>query len=352
MNTVRLGIVGCGVIGRHHITAAAADDGVDLVAVADLDESLASDAASKFDVPKTFSSGAKLIDDPEIDAVVLAVITGVRAPLAYRALRRGKHVLLEKPPAMNAGQIRRYMKLQGDRVVACCSSRYSFLDGAREARRVFESGALGEIRLVRCRGISSVAPHRADWQPPPWRVSHRLNGGGYLVNWGVYDLDYLMHVTAWALEPEIVLAQAWPIAPHLAKGRVATDSDAETHIALFIRCRNGTAIMFERGESVGMQTEDAWQITGERASLRLRMVPSGEGPVVALDTARADTGLETEVILEDPGESLEHTKPVGDFAAAIREGRPPQTDLRKALIIQKIVDAAYRSARNGRAVSL
>ena len=290
------------------------------------------------------------MDDPEIDAVVLAVITGIRAPLARRALRRGKHVLLEKPPAMNAAQIRRYMKLQGDRVVACCSSRLSFLDGDREARRVFESGILGEIRLVRCRGISAVTPVSGDRQPPPWRVSHKLNSGGYLVNWGVYDLDYLMHVTAWTLEPEVVLAQTWPIAPNLAKGRVAPDSDADTHAALFIRCRNGAVITFERGESVALQSEDTWQITGARGSLRLRMVSSGEGPVVALDTAHPETGVKTEVILQDPGKDIQHQMPVRDFAAAIREGHPPQTDLRKALVIQKIFDAVYRSARTGRAV--
>ena len=350
MKKIRLGVIGCGVIGRHHLAAAAGDSGIELTAVADLDEKLAADAAEKFDVPNVCGGGATLIDRPDVDAVVLAVITGVRAPLAYRALRRGKHVLLEKPPAMNAGQLRRIMKLQGGLVVGCCSSRLSFLDGAQAARRVVQRGDLGDIRLVRCRGISPVTARREGFQPPAWRVSRRLNSGGYLVNWGVYDLDYLMHVTGWTLEPETVLAQTWPIAPALAEGRVAPGSDAETHAAIFIRCRSGAAIMFERGEAVTMQGENTWQITGERGSLRLRMVLSGEGPVVTLDTANPETGLETKVILEDPGEDIQHSMPVRDFAAAIREKRPPHTDLRKALVIQKIFDAAYRSARSGRAV--
>jgi predicted dehydrogenase len=347
---IGLGIIGCGVIGRHHLTAASTDPGIELVAVADLDETLVSQAAEKFAVPRVYNDGASLIDDPEIDAVVLAVITGVRAPLAYRALRKGKHVLLEKPPALNAGQIRRYMKLQGDRVVACCSSRLSFLDGAVAARRVVENGNLGEIRIVRCRGIRAVAARNDGWQPPSWRVSHRLNGGGYLVNWGVYDFDYLMHVTGWKLEPEWVLAQTWPVAPALANGRVAPGSDAETHAAIFIRCSNGAVITLERGEAVAMEGENIWQITGDRGSLRLRMVPGGDGPVVTLDTAHPETGLSTEVILADPGADIQHQMPVRDFAAAIRERRSPHTDLRKALTIQKILDAAYRSSRIGRAV--
>jgi predicted dehydrogenase len=108
--------------------------------------------------------------------------------------------------------------------------------------------------------------------------------------------------------------------------------------------------MFERGEAVSMQGEDTWQITGEQGSLRLRMVPRGEGAVVTLDTANPETGLETSVVLEDPGEDVQHLMPVRDFAAAIREKRAPQTDLCKALVIQKIFDAVYRSARTGRAV--
>ena len=352
MGKLRFGIIGCGVIGHHHIAAAAAEEGIELVAVADLDERLASDAAAHYGISKTYGNGEKLIDDGAIDAVVLAVITGVRAPLAYRALRRGKHVLLEKPPAMNAGQIRRYMRLQGDRVVGCCSSRLSFLDGARAARRIFDRGDLGHIRIVRCRGIRAVSPRRENWTPPAWRVSHRLNSGGYLVNWGVYDLDYLMHVTGWTLEPETVLAQTWPIAPDLAAGRVAPGSDAETHVALTIRCRCGAVIMLERAESAAMQSEDTWQITGERGSLRLRMVPAGEGPIVTIDTADPVTGLQSEVVLKEPGGNIQHTMPVRDFAAAIRKGRPPQTDLRKALVMQKIFDAVYRSARTGRAVRI
>ena len=197
-----------------------------------------------------------------------------------------------------------------------------------------------------------MAPRRENWRPPAWRVSHRLNSGGYLVNWGVYDLDYLMHVTAWTLEPEVVLAQTWPVAPGLAGNRVAPGSDAETHAAIFIRCRNGAVILFERGESVAMQSENTWQITGEQGSLRLRMIPSGEDPVVTLDTAHPDAGLTTEVVLQDAGKDIQHEMPVRDFATAIREGRPPQTDLRKALVLQKIFDATYRSARSGRAVAI
>ena len=350
MKSVKIGIVGCGIIGRLHAAAAAQDPDIDLVALADLDQARARALAEEFDVPDVYSSGRALIDRGEVDAVVLALITGQRSRVACHALRHEKHVLLEKPPALNAAQIRRYMSLQGDRVVGCCSARLSFLDGARAAREIVARGELGEIRVVRCRGISAIGPVNEGWTPPAWRVSHKLNGGGFLVNWGVYDLDYLMHVTDWQLEPETVLAQAWPIAEPYAAGRVHPASDAENHVILHIRCRNGAVIVLERGEAVAMQDENCWQVTGEHASLHLQMTGTGDAPTVILDRADPATGLTTETVLENPGVDVQHQMPIRDFAAAIREGRQPQTDLQKALRIQQILDAVYRSARSGRAV--
>ena len=350
--TIRLGIIGCGVIGTHHAQSAAGDEAIELAAVADLNGDAARRVADDFQVPTVYRDAAELIADPDIDAVVLALVTGVRTPIALEALRVGKHVLLEKPPAMSAADLRQMQARQGDRVIACCSSRKSFLDGAERARGVVESGALGDLRVVWCRCIGAVSPVPEGHTPPPWRVSRKLNGGGYLVNWGVYDLDYLMHVTAWQLTPRTVLAQTWPIAPALAVGRVDPASDAENHVMALIRCQNGAVIILERGEAVAMREESAWQITGTRASLRLTMDHREGEPVVVLDEADPEQGLRTTTLLEDPGEDRQHVMPVRDFAAAIREGRPPRTDLTKAIVIQEIIDAIYRSADTAEAVDV
>jgi predicted dehydrogenase len=349
MDNVRIGIIGCGFIGRMHAVAASNDPRVDLVALADIDPDRARALADELGVRKVYKGAGRLLANPDVDAVILALTTNVRAKLAPQVLRKGKHLLIEKPPAMNAGQIRKLIELQGDLAVGCCSARVSFLDGARKAREIVDSGALGAIRVVRCRGIDAVTAARPDWTPPPWRVSHALNGGGYLVNWGIYDLDYLMNITGWQLTPETVLAQTWPIADHLRDGRVHPDSDAENHVIVMIRCTNGAIFTLERGEAVSMQSEHTWQITGERGSLRLQML-STNSPTVIHDQADPETGLQSTVALDDSGADVKHTMPVSDFAAAIREGRQPQTDLTKMLALQTILDAVYRSARTGQPV--
>ncbi len=347
---LRLGIVGCGVIGHYHAAAVARNRHAELAAVADVDASKARHLAAQYDVPSVYRSGSTLCGDRAIDAVVLALPTGLRSREAKRALRGGKHVLLEKPPAMNVGQLRSYLKLRGDAVVGCCSSRFTFTDGAEEARARIACGDLGRLRILRCRGIFGVNAVKPGAKPPAWRARHSLNGGGFLVNWGIYDLDYMMHITGWSLEPETVFAQTWPIARELAKGRVHPDSDAENHVFLLVRCKCGAVITLERGEAVSQESDTAWQVTGDRGSLRLQMTTRPGPPTVVLDTADGEAGLRTEVILQDPGEVDVNAMPVHDFVSAILHERQPRTDLAKALILQKILDATYKSARTGKAV--
>ena len=211
MRPVRLGIIGCGVIGNHHVQNAAKSPQVELVAVADLIRERAHAAAAKAGISSCYYNDEDLLKDARVEAVVLAMPTGVRSPVAFKALRRGKHVLLEKPVANNAGEVKKMMALRGDRVVGCCSSRYGFSGHSDAAVKCVESGALGKIRLVRIRAIHG-APAHPDPEPPPWRESKALNGGGILVNWSCYDLDYVMRITGWRLQPKAVLARWWPVA--------------------------------------------------------------------------------------------------------------------------------------------
>jgi len=352
MARVRIGIIGCGVIGNCHLEGACGDDNIEVVAVADLNGEAARQAAGKFNVRKIYGSASELIDDPNVDAVVLALITGVRTPIAIETLQKGKHLLVEKPPAMNVGELQQIKAVQGNRIVGCCSSRYSFFDGAERARKIVESEVLGAIRVVRCRGIGEAVSVPEGNEPPPWRISHRMNGGGFLVNHGVYDLDYLMHITGWQLKPRTVLAQTWPIAAHLAKGRVHPDSDAENHVLSLIRCDDGSTIVHERGESVAMRSEFVWQITGEKGSLHMCMTPADDRPILVLDEFDAKRGMASTTILKEPGENHCISGPIRNFAAAIRDGVAPKTDIDKAMILQSILDAVYESARTGQSVRL
>ena len=349
MQQVRLGIIGCGVIAEYHLRAAVAASHIRVTALADVRVELAQQKAREFAVPKFYADGSALLNDPEVDAVVLALPTAVRFDLAMEALRNGKHVLLEKPPAMNANQLREMIKVRGDRVVACCSARNRFLESARVASEAVLSGALGEIRVVHCRAMDP-AEAKPQSSPPAWRSNRGLNGGGIFVNWGSYDLDYLLGICGWRLQPQLVLAQTWSPAPALCD-HVAPGSDAETHVAAMVRCQNGAVIHYERGELTSCTKTESWQIVGTKATLRLHLNP-GKNNRVILDKIESD-GVHTTVLWEgDETDQEVHAGPVTDFATAIQTGAQPRTNLEQALVLQSIFDAVYESAASGQAVRI
>ena len=347
---VRIGVVGCGVVGNQHIQYAQQSPLTTVVAVADMDASRARETAEAHGVKKSFADARLLIEDPEVEAVILALPTGIRLALALHAFECGKHVLIEKPVAMNVGEIRQMMRARGKSVCGACSSRYRFLPSSQFLTEFIATGALGNLRVIHCRGIAPAGP------PPTkplraWRVSRAINGGGFFANFGSYDLDFLLGITGWRLRPRYVLAGAWSIASHL-QHLVAAGSDAEEHAAAFITCDGGTVISIDRGECTASQPESVCSIVGSRGALHLQMAP-GQGKKIVFDSATAENGVQSEVVWQGDEERTPlYAGVVDDFALAVRSRRPPSTDLRKCLVLQKIIDAVYASAEKGRPVRI
>lgn len=348
MDRVRLGVIGCGVIGNDHMRSAKElPDVVELAAVADIRPGALRTAVQTYKVPAAFADGEALIQSPDIDAVVLAMPAANRAGLAEKAFAAGKHVLVEKPIAACSADVERMIRARGDRVGACCSARKRCVEPAPTVQRFLESGALGPLRELRCRAIVP-AGKRKDSPPVPWRLSRKLNGGGIFVNWGCYDLDYLLGLTGWSVTPQCVLARTWRVAPQF-EDRVAPDSDAETHLAALITCRDGIAITYERGEYMAAHADESWEIIGTRSSLRLNMFPTVGAVIMHDDTTPAD-GVVTRTLWQAQEDTarLQGRSVLEDFARAILEKRAPATPLEKALILQRITDAVYASADSGR----
>ena len=340
---IKLGVVGCGKMGMIHMEAVR-EAGADLVAVADVNEDAARAAAEKFQVKQVYRDAEQLLASPDVQAVILALPTGLRTPLALSALKHRKHVLLEKPAAASVAELKQMREAAGNRVVAVASSRFRTYPVAQVARDAVRAGELGAIRVIRCRAVMP-AGEAPSTPPPVWRLSKRLNGGGILVNWGVYDLDFLLSIVDFNLRPQTALAQTWTV-PNVYADRAAPGSDAETHLTALIRCAGGAVIFYERGEFTTTCGQPAWEITGDRGSLRLNMLP-GKGQEVVLDRSTSN-GVESRTLWSgDTVFDKVHHGPVRDFVEAAQGNHQPLTSLREAIVIQQIVDAIYTSAESG-----
>jgi predicted dehydrogenase len=357
MEPVRLGVVGCGVIGSAHLAAAVAiPETCKLVALADLIDDRAEAAVRKYGATpgqgpiRKYRSGAELIEkDAEVEMVILAFPVAKRTAEGLRAFRCGKHLLTEKPVAMNAAEVRQLIAARGGLTGGCCQSRFRFFEHAKVAAKFLATGALGKLRLVRARELRP-AGEPPKGPPPTWRLRTCENGGGILMNWGCYDLDYVLGLTGWALKPVEVLAGAWAVPPSIVS-HVPPDSDAETHFAAMIRCEGGAVFSFERGEYMPAAADEAWQIIGEKGSLRLKMTP-GKGKTVIHDELTPGKGVVSHTIWQGDEDFGGGTALHVDFAQAVRQHRQPLASLEQALLVQEISDAIYESARMGTAVKV
>lgn len=347
---LNLAIIGSGVIAQYHLRALAKMTTARAAAICDLRADVVQKTAAEFNIPRWTTNADELLNDPKIDGIILALPAFARQPIALKAFQLGKHVLTEKPVAMNAAEVRALIAVQGDRVGACCSSRYRSFESSRVATEYLRSGALGKIRTITCHAVSQPGAEPKNI-PPVWRMRRDLNGGGIFVNWGCYDLDYLLGLLDFKLTPQFALARVWQVPPAFS-AYAAPGSDAEAHITALITFAEGCVLNYERAESTTLPPGSTWVIGGERGSLNLQMLKAKSANIVLIEPDPA-TGTRTRVLWEgdETESSLEHDGVVFDFVDAILKKRQPKTSLKDALLFARIADAVYASAYSGKPAS-
>lgn len=352
MDGLGIGIIGCGKMGGINAKHFNLHPEAKVVAAADISEEHARALAEAHNVPAYYLSATELLADPNVDAVVIAMPTAPRKDLALQAFAAGKHVLLEKPVAMNSDQVREMIAAKGNLIVGCLSMRWQHLKISRVAAKIIADGTLGPIRSIHLRGIISAKPMPAQL-PPLWRLSGELNGGGILMNRGCYDLDHVFGLTGWTLQPRVVLGQTWSV-PDVLSAQVPVGSTAETHVVALIRCAGGETIHLERAEYVAETSSSVIKIIGERGGLHLGSTfDRGVKTKCILDKADSQKGVVTEIVWHDEDPlSGRHTGAIDNFVRAIQHNRPCATSLENALVVQEVTDAIYASAQSGRAVSV
>lgn len=183
----RTGIIGYGKMGRLRHEKCLALGGLEVVSVFD-----------PFTSDITSSSGAKVCDsaeailmDPSIEVVFIATVNAYIKDLTIAALRAGKHVFCEKPPALNAHEMREIMAVEKatDRVLM-----YGFNHrqhgAALQMHDIVISGQYGRILWMRGRYGKSVDTDYLD----TWRANPKLSGGGILIDQGIHMLDLFLYL--------------------------------------------------------------------------------------------------------------------------------------------------------------
>ena len=180
---LRFALVGCGLVGKKR---AAALPPASLRYACDLDLERATNLAQAFPGCKAITGYQVALADPTVDAVIISTLNASHAPIALSAVRAGKHVLIEKPGALNSSQLRSVRdaaRSSGARVRLGYNHR--FHPALRKARELLDRGVLGPLMFLRGRyGHGGRKGYDREWRADP-----KLSGGGELIDQGVHLID-------------------------------------------------------------------------------------------------------------------------------------------------------------------
>jgi predicted dehydrogenase len=181
-SNVRVGIIGSGSVAcRIHLPGLRLCPGVEIAGVSSVDD----DAAQKTAVAHVYRSYQELLEQPRLDAVVIATPNHLHREMALAAFAAGKHVLCEKPLALNAAEARQMLEAaENAGRVHMTAFTYRYAPAARYLKQLVDQGELGAIRVVRASYLMALSTHLLGW-----RSSKQFAGSGVLADIGSHLID-------------------------------------------------------------------------------------------------------------------------------------------------------------------
>jgi predicted dehydrogenase len=352
---MKVGVVGVGWAGQQHIKAYAALEGVSLVGIAGLEEETRSSLAAEFGVPHSVARWEDLLEVEGLEAISVAVPTFLHAPIATAALERGIHVLSEKPIALNGSQ--------ADAMVAAARSAGRVLDVAfnhrrrgdvQKLRELIEAGRLGrpyytKAWWLRRTGIPTLGS---------WFTQSSLAGGGPLVDIGVHVLDYALFLlgnpavkSVSASTYDLLGTNGFGGSKQSSKTGEGHAFDVEDLATVFMRLDDGGTLLLEASWAMHRADGDQFGATLYGTEAGAEWYVDDYVPVGSLKLFGDVEGRATvESFRADIGGG--HSEVVAGFVAKIRSGDWSSHDGSAAAALARVVDAAYRSAREAREITL
>ena len=177
-------IIGCGLIGKKRVTSMPA--GSQLVVACDTNVQRAEELVKLAKAGRACADFHHAVADPKVEVVFVATLNSMLAPIALAAVKNGKHVLVEKPAAIQTkelDELEAAAKISGALVRVGYNHRYH--PAALKAVELFRSGALGPMMFVRGRyGHGGRIGYEKEW-----RADAKISGGGELIDQGVHLID-------------------------------------------------------------------------------------------------------------------------------------------------------------------
>ncbi|MBQ9848650.1 MAG: Gfo/Idh/MocA family oxidoreductase [Clostridia bacterium] len=336
------GIIGCGIIADFHANALKElGDEAELIGVCDV----VFDAAEKFAKrhgTKAFPSAEALLSCPEINVVNICTPSGYHHFSVIAAAKAGKHIICEKPLAINAQQldeIEQVCRQAGVTVSVVSQNRYA--KSVSQVKQALENGLLG--RIV-CADIY-MKYHRSQeyYDSGSWRGTKRIDGGGALMNQGIHGIDLLLYLAG-------DIKSVYAVSKTLVR-----NIEVEDTLSAVVEYKNGATGVIQATTSVYPGYPRRLELNGDKGSVVL-----DETSIVRWDVC--DTADHEDVVMfpslahgasTPTAISAEgHIRQISDMINAIKTGKKPLSGLAEGRKAVDVILAIYRSAEEGRPIEL
>lgn len=192
---IRIGLIGAGQRGQHHLENYRHIPGAEIVALADINEALAQRVAAEFKIPDVYTDYRDLLRRDDLEAVDICLHNNLHRPVAVAAMEAGKHVYCEKPMAGSYADARiMYDTAQALGRKLAIQLYTLFSPETRAARLLIDAGALGELYHARSTGFRRRGRPYVDGYGTPTFVQKRHAAGGALYDMGVYHIARLLYL--------------------------------------------------------------------------------------------------------------------------------------------------------------
>lgn len=193
MQEINWGIIGCGDVTELKSGPAFNKVGHSrLIAVMRRDAVKAEDYARRHGVPKWYSDGNQLINDPDVNAVYIATPPNTHASYAIAAMKAGKPVYVEKPMARSYQECQEMLRVSEETGMPLFVAYYRrTLPGFLKVKELLDKGAIGKPLMVNIRLHKAYGEKDQDPTAQHWHVDPEISGGGHFYDLASHQFDYL-----------------------------------------------------------------------------------------------------------------------------------------------------------------
>ena len=318
------GILGCaGIAEKAFIPAINASQNGFLAAIASRDEAQARAWAVRFDIHTVLRTYQDLVEDPTVEAVYIPLPNSLHAEWAIRAMRAGKHVLCEKPMAMNAAEVEAMIAAAAaHKVLLMEGFMYKFHPQIAKTLGLIGQGKIGEVRAVHSSFTFQFERDGANYRWSPAR------GGGALYDVGCYAISLARLVLD--AEPSAVTAAA----------RIDPATGVDMTAAVLLEFPGGRFAQCDAGFESHFQSRLV--AAGPEAILRLDRAFSAKDFDVAVEIVRGEAVERVPI-----GKANMFTLMVEHFNEAVLGRAALRYPASDAWHNMRVLDACFESIRTG-----